>query len=322
MPDPLFPPGGRGLAIFLNAGDPAGRLADLALTLDTHGVDVLELAVPFPDSPTDGPVIRRSADRALAAGTTLDTVLAELAALTPRLRHLRIVLLADWSHSLRRRDPAATARAVRDAGARALLVHALPPRVRPAWQDALRAEALPQVTTCYPASAPEVLADAARGARGAYVYLVAHYGRSGTTPATGHRALAGTVAALHAAAPGTPVAVGFGVRAAADLDAVAASGADAAIVGSAAVARLEHARDHGLDPVTELDAFLTDLRPARPPHPDPPGGRTTTGTTGSTRTTSTTGTTRSTPGTTGTTTLTTPTGTATGATTREEQPAC
>ncbi|MFJ9458379.1 tryptophan synthase subunit alpha [Kitasatospora sp. NPDC101447] len=304
MSEPLFPDGDLGLAVFLNAGDPAGRLADLAHMLDAHGTDVLELAVPFPNSPTDGPVIRRSATRALDAGTTLDTVLAELADLTPKLTRLKVVLLADWSHSLRHRDPAATARAVTRAGAAALLVHALPPRVRPAWQQALHDEGLPQVTTCYPASTPEVLTAAAHGAAGAYVYLVAHYGRSGTTPAHGHRALADTVTALRTAAPTTPVAVGFGVKTPADLTAVADSGAHAAIVGSAAVARIEHAHTEGLDPVEELRAFLTDLRPTRPPQPDAPGGRTTAHSTTSTTST-------------GTTTLT-PAST----TTREEQPAC
>ncbi|MGW1178106.1 tryptophan synthase subunit alpha [Kitasatospora sp. NPDC002543] len=291
MPEPLFPPPGPGLAVFLNAGDPAGRLTDLALMLDTQGVDVLELAVPFPNSPTDGPVIRRSAARALEAGTTLDTVLAELADLTPKLNHLKVALLADWSHSLRHRDPAATTRAIADAGARALLVHALPPRLRPAWQHALRTQGLPQVTTCYPASTPDTLHAAARDATGAYVYLVAHYGRSGTTPATGHHALADTVTALRSAAPGTPVAVGFGVKSAADLRAVAASGADAAIVGSAAVARLEDAAAEGLDPVEELRAFLTDLRPDRSAHPHRPGGPSTTTHTGTTGTTTHTGTT-------------------------------
>ncbi|MEV7186684.1 tryptophan synthase subunit alpha [Kitasatospora sp. NPDC093102] len=291
MPEPLFPPGRLGLALFLNAGDPADRLTDLALMLDEQHVDVLELAVPFPNSPTDGPVIRRSAARALDAGTTLDTVLDTLADLTPRLHHLKVVLLADWSHSLRHRDPTHTARRAAAAGAGALLVHALPPRLRPTWQAALHDTGLPQVTTCYPASTPQTLHTAARDAHGAYVYLVAHYGRSGTTPATGHHTLTTTVTALRTAAPATPVAVGFGVKTAADLQAVAACGADAAIVGSAAVARVEHALTEGLDPVTELKAFLTDLRPAHPHGPGGPGGP---------------GTTPTTPGT----------------TTREEQPAC
>ncbi|MEV7360630.1 tryptophan synthase subunit alpha [Kitasatospora sp. NPDC091276] len=300
MPDTTFfaarADGRPHLALFLNAGDPPARLTDLALVLDEEGVDVLELAVPFPNSPTDGPVIRRSADRALAAGTTLDTVLDELATLRPQLKNLKIALLADWSHSLRAADPATCARAIARAGADALLVHALPPRLRPAWRQALREASLPQVATCYPTSTPEVLTAAARDAHGAYVYLVAHYGRSGTSPAQGHHTLAATVAALRAAAPATPVAIGFGVKSAADLDAVAAAGADAAIVGSAAVARIETALTEGRDAAQALRALLHDLRPPGPPQPAT-AGRTTSTTTTSTTTTSTT-TTRTTPGTT------------------------
>ena len=53
---------GPGTVIFLNAGDPPlGEFVGLVLDMDRAGVDCLELAVPFPDSVTDGPVIRRSA---------------------------------------------------------------------------------------------------------------------------------------------------------------------------------------------------------------------------------------------------------------------
>ena len=46
------------------------------LALDEAGVAWLELAVPFPNSVTDGPTIHRSAQRALDAGTDLDATLA------------------------------------------------------------------------------------------------------------------------------------------------------------------------------------------------------------------------------------------------------
>ncbi|MGW2253352.1 tryptophan synthase subunit alpha [Kitasatospora sp. NPDC001660] len=288
---PERPDGRPALALFLNAGDPPARLADLARMLDDEGVEVLELAVPFPNSPTDGPVIRRSAARALAAGTTLDTVLTELADLVPHLRRLKIALLADWSHSLRRPGPQAAVRAIAAAGAHALLVHALPPRQRPAWQQACHTAGLAQVTTCYATSAPDVLTEAARTAEGAYVYLVAHYGRSGTAPAAGHRTLKATVTALHEAAPATPVAIGFGVRTAADLQAVAQTGAHGAVIGSAAVERVERALTSGTDPVQALRTFLHELRP---PHPPRAGGPTRTTTTSTTSTTGTTGTTATT----------------------------
>ncbi|MCG8920573.1 tryptophan synthase subunit alpha, partial [Actinokineospora sp. PR83] len=191
-------PADPGLAVFLTAGgEEPGVLGELVGVLDAAGVDCLELAVPFPDSPTDGPVLRAAADRALARGTGVDDVLAFVARVRPRLRHTRIALLADWRHTVHPVGEAEFARRAAGAGADALLVHGLPPRRR-AHQLAVAAEAgLPLVGTCYATSPPEVLAAAATAIT-AYLYLVAHYGRTGTAPGGGHAALAGAVAAARA----------------------------------------------------------------------------------------------------------------------------
>ena len=100
------------------------------------------------------------------------------------------------------------------------------------------AAGLPVVTTCY-GSSPAGIAEAAARAS-AYLYLVASYGRSGRSPASGFAALAETVAELRAAKT-APVAVGFGVRTAVDVAAVHDLGADAAVVGTATVDRVERA---------------------------------------------------------------------------------
>src|SRR4030088_222732 len=95
-------PGRPGLALFLNCGDPPlDVFRDLVLMLDECRVDCLELAIPFPNSASDGPVIRESANRALADGVDRDAVLAFIAEVRPQLSHLRIALLADWSHSIK-----------------------------------------------------------------------------------------------------------------------------------------------------------------------------------------------------------------------------
>ncbi|MEU6311891.1 tryptophan synthase subunit alpha [Streptomyces sp. NPDC047014] len=269
-PAPFFPtrrPGTPpGLALFLNAGDPPlPALHELLPMLDEEGVDCLELAVPFPDSVTDGPVIRRSARRALdTAAAGLDDVLATLAAVRPRLHRLRIALLADWSHTLKHRDPATTTREIAAAGADGLLVHALPPRLRQTYRDAATTAGLPLVTTCYTSSPPPTQAQAATEAT-AYLYLVAHYGRSGTAPATGHAALARTVTALRAHTD-SPIAVGFGVSTRQDVEAVGAAGADAAIIGSAAVAAVEHAHHSGTDVTEALRTFVRQVLPAPAHH--------------------------------------------------------
>ncbi|MFF4173870.1 tryptophan synthase subunit alpha [Streptomyces sp. NPDC001744] len=256
-------PGRPGLAVFANAGDPPlAALPELAAMLDDHDVDCLELAVPFPGSATDGPVIRRSADRALAGGTTLESVLDAVAAVRPSLRRLRVALLADWSHSVRGTDLGHFARSVADAGCDALLLHGLPPRLRAAQYAAAHDAGLPLVTTCYAVSDPRTVAEAARHAS-AYVYLVAHYGRSGTRATAAPDRLAAALTALRAGTT-SPVAVGFGVRTRADVAALEDLGADAAVVGSAGVARIEHALSQGRDPVGEFASFVRELRR---PHP-------------------------------------------------------
>src|SRR5436305_14975043 len=99
--DPL--PGRPGLALFLNAGDPPFDVfRDASLLLDQHRVDCLELAVPFPNSASDVPVIRASASRALEDGVGTEQVLSFVSQVRPELSHLKIALLADWSYSIKR----------------------------------------------------------------------------------------------------------------------------------------------------------------------------------------------------------------------------
>ncbi|MFJ6700911.1 tryptophan synthase subunit alpha [Streptomyces sp. NPDC091272] len=266
-PAPFFPrrtAGRTGLALFLNAGDPPlPVLRDLVLMLDEEGVDCLELAVPFPDSVTDGAVVRRSASRALArGGAGLDDVLAFVADVRPKLAHTRIALLTDWRYSLGHRDLAAATRDIAAAGADGLLIHALPPRLRTAHLESAAEAQLPVVTTCYANSPAQTQAQAAARAS-AYLYLVAHYGRSGTAPAAGHAALAQTVAGLRAHTD-SPIAVGFGVSTRRHVEAVGAAGADAAIIGSAAVAAVEAAQEAGHDVPEAFRAFVRQVRPEQP----------------------------------------------------------
>ncbi|GAA2259260.1 tryptophan synthase subunit alpha [Streptomyces amakusaensis] len=264
-------PGRPGLAVFVNAGDPPlALLPELVAMLDENEVDCLELAVPFPGSATDGPVVRASADRALATGVTPRAVLDTVASVRPGLRRLRIALLADWSHTVRGTAPGEFAAAARDAGCDGLLLHGVPPRLRTAHYEAVRRAGLPLVTTCYAVSGPDAVAEAVEHGS-AYLYLVAHYGRSGTAAAWDRKRLGAVTATLRSAAS-APVAVGFGVRTATDIEFLEGLGAEAAVVGSAGVARMEQARAAGRDPVGELQSFVRELRTPQPSH-TPADGR-------------------------------------------------
>jgi tryptophan synthase alpha chain len=153
--------GDIGLAMFLNAGDPPlDLLEDLVFLLDACRVDCLELAVPFPNSASDGPVIRRSARRALDNGVDLDTVLTFVEKVRPQLSHLKIALLVDWSHTVKALPIREVLVHVQSARADGLLIHALPPRLRQTYYETARLLSQPIVTTCYVASSSAVLDEA------------------------------------------------------------------------------------------------------------------------------------------------------------------
>ena len=258
------PAGRPGLALFLNAGDPPlDVFRELVLMLDAAKVDCLELAVPFPDSPSDGPVIRESASRALADGIDRETVLEFVSDVRPQLAHLKIALLADWRYSIKDLPLREFVERVRASGADGLLVHGMPPRLRPGYYETARAVGQPIVTTCYSNSQSPVIEEAADNGS-AYIYLVSAYGKSGTVGPPDHSALVPVIETLRARSD-VPVAVGFGVKTRADIEGLGAVGADAAIVGSACVARVAAARAAGRDVVADFHGLLVELGAAPQP---------------------------------------------------------
>jgi len=200
------------------------------------GADIIELGVPWSDPVADGPVIQASSHAALAAGTTLASVLDLLAASAPRVP----VILFSYLNPILAFGPDRFAARAREAGAAGILVTDLPVGVDPGVETRLRSSGLPLVRLLAPTSTPERLRLIAAASEG-FVYLVARLGvtgRSAETGAPGHRGteLRSRIAAVRAVTD-LPVAVGFGISGPADAAEVAAI-ADGVVVGSALVERM------------------------------------------------------------------------------------
>jgi tryptophan synthase alpha chain len=216
---------------FLMAGDPdLATTADLVVALAEAGADVVELGVPFSDPIADGPVNQAAAERALASGTTLEKILATVAAL--RARTDVAIVLFSYYNPIHRYGLARLAAHAAASGVDGVLCVDLPPEeARGEYLDALRANALDPIFLLAPTSTRERVKAVAEAGSG-FVYYVSRTGVTGER-AELPRELAKEVTALRRALR-LPVAVGFGISTPEQAGAVARV-ADGVVVGSALV---------------------------------------------------------------------------------------
>lgn len=237
---------------YLTAGDPSAEATvAMARALARAGTDILELGVPFSDPIADGPVLQRSAERALAAGTTLGRVF-EIARTIRAETDLGLVLFS-YLNPLLRRGLDRSARRAREAGLDAVLVTDLPPEEAGPLQPALRSAGLDTVFLVSPTSPASRMSAAARLSSG-FLYVVS---RSGTTGARSDlsRGLRDTVARARRAAGSLPIALGFGISTP-ETARRASRLADGVVVGSALMRAAEEAGEGRETAIEDLSRAL------------------------------------------------------------------
>jgi tryptophan synthase alpha chain len=226
--------GRAGFVPFVMGGDP-----DLDTTLEllraaaAAGADLIELAVPFSDPMADGPVLQRSAERALAAGTTLPNVLEVLARF--RAESAVPVILFGYANPFLRYGADKLAHDAAASGADGFLCVDLPPEEADDLQHAADAAGLAMIFLLAPTSDRARIDRVLARARG-FIYYVSITGVTGAAAPQ-----ADEVAAMVRTVQGRtalPVGVGFGIRTPTQAAEVARI-ADAVIVGSAVMSLAE-----------------------------------------------------------------------------------
>ena len=226
--------GRMALMPFLMAGDPdLSTTADVLLSLQDNGADMVELGLPYSDPLADGPVIQASAYRALEAGTTPGRVLEMLASLKGKLTIP--VILFTYSNPLLNRGPEAFFAEAAAAGAAGLVIPDLPLEEAERLSPLAQAAGLDLVLLVAPTTPAERMARIAAASRG-FTYLVSVTGVTGERTSLEGR-VSSLVSDLKACCP-IPVAVGFGISGPDQVTQVKSWGADGAIVGSALVKRI------------------------------------------------------------------------------------
>ncbi len=223
--------GRAALITFVMAGDPdLVTSLEILKRLPRAGADVIEIGMPFTDPMADGPAIQAAGLRALAAGTTLAKTLRIVADFRAGDATTPIVLMG-YYNPIYVHGVEAFLKDAKAAGVDGLIVVDLPPEedaelCLPALAAGLNFIRLATPTTDA-ARLPAVLANTS-----GFVYYVSITGTTGAaTPDFDATAAAVERIKRHTR---LPVAVGFGVRTAANARSVAAH-ADGVVVGSAII---------------------------------------------------------------------------------------
>jgi tryptophan synthase alpha chain len=227
--------GRAALIPFITAGDPHRETTvPLMHAMVAAGADLIELGVPFSDPIADGPVIQRATERALANGVSLRDVIAMVARFRLDDPDTPVVLMG-YLNPIEVMGYERFAREARAAGVDGALVVDVPPEEGADLVAALRTQGLDLVYLLAPTSTPERIRRIGEVASG-FVYYVAVKGVTGA----GHLDLGAVAERVgeNKSLIRLPVGVGFGIKDAAAAAAVARL-ADAVIVGSAIVGRME-----------------------------------------------------------------------------------
>ena len=246
--------GRKGLVAYITAGDPEpARTPALMEALVRGGADLIELGVPFSDPIADGPVIQRAGERALAAGTSLKTVL-EIAAGIREGSEVPLLLFTYLNPVIRYGLDRLAQDAAR-AGIDGCLLTDASVEEAGEYAAAMHRAGLDTVFLAAPTSTPRRLQLIAQYSTG-FVYLVSRTGVTGERDSLS--AAVGPLVQSMRSITGLPLAVGFGIS---KPEHVAELGrqVEAVVVGSAFVRLIErNAGNSSLE--IQLESFTRELK--------------------------------------------------------------
>ncbi len=249
--------GEAALIPFLMAGDPdMSRTRALLLAAQEAGADLIELGMPFSDATADGPVLQRSAQRALAQNVSLPRVLELVHELRQQSLSVPVILFG-YYNPIFRYGPDRFAHDAAQAGVDGVLVVDLPPEEAGELRRHTDEFGLEIIQLLAPTSDAARMKKVLSRAKG-FVYYVSVTGVTGV-----RRASAADVRPMlervrrHTK---LPVGVGFGISSP-EQAAEVAGFADAVVVGTALMRIVE---EHGGSPdvVRRVADFIRELKAA------------------------------------------------------------
>lgn len=253
--------GKKALIPYITAGDPdLDTTLGLMQALVANGADIIELGFPFSDPSSDGPVIQRAVERALAGKATLRGTLDVVAQFRQSNQNTPIVIMG-YLNPVEFMGYQTFADLAVAVGVDGVILVDMPPEESHDLHVILRQSGLDTIFLVAPtttATRAELICKQSSG----YVYYVSLKGVTGAA----HLDIDSVISNLTRLRQHTklPLGVGFGIR---DADSAAriAAVADAVVVGSALVnrvAELERGKHYTQQYLQEKTALIAQMRSA------------------------------------------------------------
>ncbi len=250
--------GRQALIPFVTAGDPQpGFTLPLMHAMVEAGADIIELGVPFSDPMADGPVIQRASERALMHHVSLHDVI-EIVHRFRETNQTTPVVLMGYLNPLEVMGYEAFAEAAAAAGVDGVLTVDIPPEEGETFVPAMKAHGIDPIFLLAPTSNRARIERITAAASG-FVYYVSLKGVTGAANLS-LDSVREKLAAIRSCTD-LPVGVGFGIKDA-ETAAAMAGFADAVVVGSALVSRIEENLEQPEKAVAEITATLRGMRAA------------------------------------------------------------
>lgn len=250
--------GKTALIPFITAGDPSMEVTvPLMHKMVASGASLIELGVPFSDPMADGPTIQRASERALEANTSLLDVFAMVAEFRQQDSTTPIILMG-YLNPIEVMGYQEFAKAAAKAGVDGAITVDIPPEEAEGFLEAMQQSELDPIFLLAPTSNAERIERICSAASG-FVYYVSLKGVTGA----GHLdidAVQNKVEKIRSLTD-LPVGVGFGIKDA-EMAAKMSRIADAVVVGSAVVNRLEDNQQDAEAIQQEIGALLRSMREA------------------------------------------------------------
>lgn len=222
---------------YLPAGYPTPEESRTQMrTLIDHGVDIIEVGIPFTDPILDGPTLQEASQQAIEAGyktAQLFPLVADIVA------HGGQAMVMSYYNPLLAYGLENFARDLAAAGGLGVILPDITPDYAGQWREIAERYGLATTFLVAPSTTPERLAMTCEATTG-FIYAVSHMGVTGAQATLGTAALE-LVDRVRAAAPDHPVCVGLGVHRRDQAQALGAH-CDGVIVGSALATAVREGR--------------------------------------------------------------------------------